>query len=98
MAGSLDTTPVRTKTALDRILGLGADVHAGEGLTALLLSFNGFLLLAAYYTIRPLRSALLLPVRLPLPGGGVMSGSEITSYLGAAFAALFLIIVPLYSS
>jgi AAA family ATP:ADP antiporter len=98
MAGSPDTTPFRTKTAVDRILGLGADVHAGEGLTALLLSFNGFLLLAAYYTIRPLRSALLLPVQLPLPGGGVMSGSEITSYLGAAFAALFLVIVPLYSS
>ena len=86
------------KTGLDRLLGLAAEVHAGEGLTALLLSLNGFLLLSAYYTIRPLRSALLLPVRLQLPGGGVMSGSEITSYVGAGFAAFFLVIVPLYSA
>ena len=98
MATSPDAVQFRTRTALDRLLGLAADVHAGEGLTALLLAFNGFLLLAAYYTIRPLRSALLLPVQVSLPGGGVMSGSEITSYLGAAFAALFLVIVPLYSA
>ena len=90
--------PGPPKSPLDRVLGLAAEVHAGEGLTALLLAFNGFLLLAAYYTIRPLRSALLLPVQISLPGGEVMSGSEITSYLGAAFAALFLVIVPLYSS
>ena len=44
--------------AHSRLLGLAAEVHAGEGLTALLLSLNGFLLLSAYYTIRPLRSAL----------------------------------------
>jgi ATP:ADP antiporter, AAA family len=98
MASYLDAAPGRPKSALDRILSLAADVHAGEGLTVLLLAVNGFLLLAAYYTIRPLRSALLLPVQISLPGGGVMSGSEITSYLGAAFAAMFLVIVPLYSS
>jgi len=88
----------REKTAIDRLLGLAADVHAGEGLTALLLSMNGFVLLSAYYTIRPLRSALLLPVQIPLPGGGVVAGPEIQSYTGAILATLFLFIVPLYSA
>jgi AAA family ATP:ADP antiporter len=89
---------VRQKTALDRLLGVAAEVHAGEGLTALMLAVNGFLLLAAYYTIRPLRSALLLPVQIELPGGMVLSGPEIASYTGAIFAVLFLAIVPLYGS
>jgi AAA family ATP:ADP antiporter len=87
------TTP---KTWLDRVMGLAADVHAGEALTALLLALNGFLILTAYYVIRPVRAALLLPVRIDLPGGGVLTGPEITSYSGAVLAGLFLFIVPLY--
>jgi AAA family ATP:ADP antiporter len=73
-------------------------VRAGEGVTVLLLALNGFLLLAAYYTIRPVRSALLLRQDLVLPGGAVLKGEEITSYLGAVLAALFLVIVPLYGA
>jgi AAA family ATP:ADP antiporter len=88
----------RPKSPLDRLLGLAADVRAGEGLTVLLLALNGFLLLAAYYAIRPVRSALLLPIKLQLPNGSVLPGSEITSYLGAVLAALFLVIVPLYGA
>jgi AAA family ATP:ADP antiporter len=86
------------KTPLDRLLGLAADVRAGEGGTALLLALNGFLVLAAYYCIRPLRSALLLPVEIQVPGGPLLKGAEITSYLGAVLAALFLVIVPVYSA
>lgn len=73
-------------------------MRPGEGASAVLLAVNVFLLLSAYYTIRPLRSALLLPVEIPLPGGRVMAGPEIQSYTGAILAALFLFIVPLYSS
>ena len=86
------------KSPLDRLLGLAADVRGGEGTTAALLALNGFLLLAAYYSIRSLRSALLLPRDLQLPGGIVIGGPEITSYLGAVLAALFLVIVPLYGA
>jgi AAA family ATP:ADP antiporter len=86
------------KGAIDRALGLAADVHAGEGLTALLLAFNGFLLLAAYYAIRPLRGAFLLPVEITLPSGTVIPGEQITSYVGAILAASFLVIVPLYGA
>jgi AAA family ATP:ADP antiporter len=94
-----DTQPTeRPKSSLDRLLGLAADVRAGEGTTAVLLALSGFLLLAAYYTIRPVRSALLLTQDIQLPGGTVLKGEEITSYLGAVLAALFLVIVPLYGA
>src|SRR5688572_6276572 len=93
---SIEPFPER-KTALDRILSLAADVRPGEGATAVLMAVNGFLLLAAYYTIRPVRSALLLPVEVSLPGGGVLRGPEIQAYSGALLALLFLFIVPLYS-
>jgi ATP:ADP antiporter, AAA family len=96
--GDRPSADTQDKTAIDRLLGLAGEVHAGEGLTALLLSLNGFLLLSSYYTIRPLRSALLLPVQIALPGGGVMAGAEIQSYTGAILAAAFLFIVPLYGS
>src|SRR6187431_2089932 len=86
------------KGALERVLSIVTEVRAGEGATAVLLAVNVFVLLSAYYTIRPLRSALLLPVQIPLPGGRVMTGPEIQSYTGAILAALFLVIVPLYSA
>jgi AAA family ATP:ADP antiporter len=86
------------KGILERVLSLAAEVRPGEAATAMLLAVNVFVLLSAYYTIRPLRSALLLPVQIPLPGGRVMSGPEIQSYTGAILAALFLVIVPLYSA
>ena len=86
------------KSPLDRLLNLAADVRGGEGTTVLLLAFNGFLLLCAYYLIRPVRSVLLLREDLALPGGVLLQGEEITSYLGAVLAALFLVIVPLYSA
>ncbi len=40
---------------LDRFLRLFTDVHAGEGFTALLMFANVFLILCAYYFIKPLR-------------------------------------------
>jgi AAA family ATP:ADP antiporter len=92
------TSVEERKSPLDRLLSLAADVRGGEGGTALLLATNIFLVLAAYYCIRPLRSALLLPVEIQVPGGPLLKGAEITSYLGAVLAGLFLIIVPLYGA
>ncbi|MGD8963072.1 MAG: hypothetical protein PVH43_11180, partial [Desulfobacterales bacterium] len=40
---------------LDRFLRLFTDVHAGEGFTAFLMFANVFLILCAYYFIKPLR-------------------------------------------
>ena len=46
--------PVKS-SKLDRFLCLFTDVYAGEGATALLMFANVFLLLCAYYFIKPLR-------------------------------------------
>ena len=40
---------------LERFLGIFTDVKAGEGVTALLMFVNVFLILCAYYFIKPLR-------------------------------------------
>jgi AAA family ATP:ADP antiporter len=77
------------KGFLDRSLGIFAEVHGGEALTALLLMFNIFLLLAAYSMLKTIREPLILTV----PGG-----AEVKSYAAAAIAGLFIILVPLYSA
>lgn len=74
------------RTKLDRSLSIIAPVRAGEGTTALILMINLFLLMTAYYIIKPVRESLIL-------GGG---GPEVKSYAGAMSALVFLLIVPLY--
>ncbi len=74
------------KNHLDRALNIFADVRAGEGSNALLLMLNVFLLLTAYYLIKPAREALIL-------AGG---GAEVKSYAAAGQALLLLLAVPLY--
>ena len=74
---------------LERFLCLFADVRAGEGLKAMVLMLNVFLLLTCYYMIKPLREALILPEK---------EGPELRSYLSAAMALLLLILVPAYSA
>jgi ATP:ADP antiporter, AAA family len=71
---------------LDRALRPFADVRAGEGVTALLLALNVFLLLAAYYCIKPVREALILSGE----------GAEVKSYASAGQALLLLLLVPAY--
>jgi AAA family ATP:ADP antiporter len=71
---------------LDRFLRLFADVRQGEGVTALLLALNIFLLLTAYYVLKPVREALIL-------GQG---SAELKSYMSAAMVGVLAIVVPLY--
>ena len=78
----------RRQSLLDRIFSVFATVREGEGLTAFLLMLNVFILLTAYYIIKPVREALIL--------SGF--GAEIKSYAGAGQALLFLLIVPLYGA
>jgi ATP:ADP antiporter, AAA family len=85
---SSTTAVLKGKSPLEHVLSVFATVHEGEGLTAFLMMLNVFLLLTAYYIIKPVREALIL--------GG--AGAEIKSYAGAAQALLFVIIVPLYSA
>lgn len=84
----LTTDHAKGKSPFERALSVFATVRRGEGLTALLLATNIFILLMAYYIIKPVREALILS----------SAGAEIKSYAGAAQALLFLLIVPLYSA
>src|SRR5580765_9072803 len=75
------------KSGLDRTLSLFADVRAGEGMTALLMLVNIFLLLICYSVIKTVREPLILL------GGG----AEVRSYTAAGQAILLMVFVPLYS-
>ncbi len=72
---------------LERFLGLFAEVRAGEASIVLALTLNVFLLLNAYYLVKPVREALILS------GHG---SAELKSYTGVLQAILLLFVVPLY--
>ncbi len=74
---------------LERFLRLFTDVRDGEGPQLVLLTLNVFLILTAYYVMKPVREALILDQ----PGG-----AELKSYAYAAQAVLLVVLVPLYSS
>lgn len=71
---------------LDRSLRLFADVRSGEGARVVLLALNVFLILTAYYVLKPVREALIL-------GQG---SAELKSYMSAAQVAVLALVVPLY--
>jgi AAA family ATP:ADP antiporter len=73
---------------LERLLNLFTEVRRGEAASALLLALNIFLILTAYYILKPVREALILS------GSG---GAEIKSYVAAGQALLLLGAVPLYA-
>ncbi len=71
-----------------RILRLVADIRPGEAAKALLLALNIFLLLLAYYILKPLRESLLLvDAKAPL----------IKSCLSGAQAVLFIFVIKAFS-
>jgi AAA family ATP:ADP antiporter len=75
------------RSSLDRFLGAFAEVHAGEGFTAVLLALNVFLILMAYYILKPVREALIL-------GEG---SAEVKAYMSAGQVVVLAFVVPLYA-
>ena len=73
---------------LYKILRLFTVIQPGEAMTAFLLMFNVYLLLAAYYIIKPVREALILAGK----------GAEWKSYLSAAAAVLLIFVVKIFSN
>jgi AAA family ATP:ADP antiporter len=71
-----------------KILRLFTVVHPGEALTAFLLTLNVFLLLTAYYILKPIRDALMVEEW----------GAEIKLYLNAVAAVLLIFVVKIFSS
>ena len=82
----MSANPPTKARGLDRFLRLFADVRPGEGGTAVLLALNVFLLLTAYYVLKPIREALIL-------GQG---SAELKSYMSAGMVGVLAIVVPLY--
>lgn len=70
-----------------KLLKIFTDIKPGEALTSFLLMFNIFLLLTAYYIIKPVREALIIGEWSP----------EVKSYLGAAIAVLLIFVVKAFS-
>jgi AAA family ATP:ADP antiporter len=71
-----------------RFLKLFADIRPGEAPKAFLLALNIFLILLAYYLIKPVREALLLiDVKAP----------QTKAYLAGAQAVLFIFVIKAFS-
>lgn len=81
--------PGAPRRPLERLLHLFCDIRDGEGVQLLLLALNVFLILVAYYVMKPVREVLILNQ----PGG-----AELKSYAYAAQALLLVAVVPLYSA
>ena len=84
-------TPPRSETRYHlgyRFLRLFADIRQGEAGKALLLALNVFLLLLAYYILKPLREALLLVDK---------DSAVIKSCLSGAQAVLFVFVIKAFS-
>lgn len=80
--------PGARRSPVERVLGLFTVVRAGEGRKALLLGLDVYLLLLAYYVIKPVRNALLLSAH----------DARVQSYLGVAQAVLFIFVVKAFSA
>jgi AAA family ATP:ADP antiporter len=78
---------VDDRPPLERALTVFTDVRAGEGVTAILMLINIFLLLICYSVIKTAREPLILL------GGG----AEVRSYAAAGQALVLMGFVPLYS-
>jgi len=88
-AGAGTGSPALSKRSrLERVLSLVADIEPGEGVTALLLMLDIFLILTAYYVIKPVREGLILEVR---------GGAEYKSYTAAGIAMALFVAVPFYA-
>ncbi len=74
------------KNRVEKLLSYVADVRAGEGWSALLLAVTVFLLLFAYYLLKPVREALIL----------TEADAKVKAYSSAAQAALMMLLIPLY--
>jgi AAA family ATP:ADP antiporter len=75
------------KSLLERTLSPFTEVRRGEGPPVLALTFNIFVILTAYYLIKPVREALIL---------AVPNGAEIKSYTSAGQVLLLLVAIPAY--
>ena len=73
---------------LEQLLRLFTEIRPGEGLTAILMALNIFLILTAYYILKPVREALILSEYSP----------EMKSYMSAAMVLVLIFVLKAYSA
>lgn len=78
--------PNKLGNILDRLLRLFTDIRAGEGLTAVLLASNVFLILGSYWMIKPTRGAIVT----------AEWGPEMATYVQVANVAVLALLAPMY--
>ncbi len=85
-------TDQTTRSALERFLNVFTNVRAEEGVTSLLLLTNIFLILMAYYFIKPLREGWL-----SISSIEGLSKLEIKAYSAFGQSLLLLLVIPIYA-
>lgn len=78
---------------VERFMRLFADVRPREGLTSIILVSNIFLILAAYYLIKPVREGWLAVTDI-----GGFTKLEVKAYSAFAQSIMLVAILPLYAS
>ena len=96
-AGPATANPARPGP-VDRFLGLFSEVLPGEGLRALFMLLNVFLILVAYYIIKTVREPLILATEVPefLHALGIRGPAEVKTYAAAGQALVLMAFVPAY--
>lgn len=89
---SKNDTPVPSAGLLERCLRVFAPVGDREGVTSLLLLANVFLVLMAYYFIKPVREGWLSVSDI-----GGLSKLEVKAYSAFAQSLLLVLVLPLYA-
>lgn len=83
---------IRQRGPVESLLGLFTEVRRGEAGTLLLLTLDVFLILAAYYVIKPVREQLILDA-----GTKETSGAVLKSYSSFFQTLVLLVFVPAYA-
>ena len=98
MSTSVLQPPAEARSPVDRFLGLFSDVRAGEGVRAVLMLVNVFLILVSYYILKTVREPLILAASVPetLQGLGIHDTAEVKTYAAAGQALLLMGYIPLY--
>ena len=89
---SVDNKHVAEGPPYERWLRLFADVRPREGATSLILIGNIFLILTAFYLIKPVREGWLAITDI-----GTLTKLEIKAYSAFAQSLILLAILPMYA-
>jgi ATP:ADP antiporter, AAA family len=94
----MERAPDPQPSLLDRSLRVVAEVRAGEGLGAVLLTVTLFVIFVAYYALKTAREGLILGDAIHIPLIGDVPGREAKIGGSGAMALLMLVVIPAYGA